>query len=99
MYQRNRRFRFLRLKIDPVLGSENDSLFTTMPTVTWSAAVPPVPCGFRATIAAGGSIPGMHTHGELATGHEYLHAKPGSPATRLTAPMKPPGLVFRLQIC
>ena len=50
--------------------------------------MPPVPCGFRATIAAGGSTPGMNTHGELAIGHGYLHAKPESSARRLTAPMK-----------
>ena len=58
--------------------------------------MPPVPCGFRATIADGGSTPGMNIHGELTVGHGYLHAKTDPAARRLPAPMKSPGPCLRV---
>ena len=61
-----------------------------------SAAVSPVPCSFRTTMAAGGSISGMNTHSELAAGQRCLHEKAASSAKSLIAPMHPPGPVFGL---
>ena len=76
VYKRARRHQFLRLNFDPVLGSENDPLFSPFPTVTWSLLLcSHGACVFTRCFCYNLCLPGRPALSIMSAGQVHTRAK------------------------